>query len=433
MKLCVQPGALQSAKICMPGDKSISHRALILGSIACGKTRVRGFLNGEDNRATLTCMRQLGVQIDEVSESELVVHGVGKQGLVASVEPLNCRNSGTAMRLLAGLLSAQVFDSTLIGDASLSARPMTRITDPLAFMGALIATTGEGTAPLYIQGMHHLKGVTYEMQIASAQVKSCLLLAGLYAKGQTIVRSPGETRDHTERMLKAMQYPITQDGNCISIEGGGELTACDIDIPSDLSSAAFFIVAAAIAKAGMLTLNSVGVNPTRNGILRILKQMGAEITLSNMHTSTNEPIADICIQASQLQGVVISEALVSLAIDELPVIMIAAACAQGKTVLRGASELRVKESDRIHAMVVGLRAVGINVEEYEDGVVIEGGQLNGGEVDSFGDHRIAMSFLIAGLVASAPIIVSNCQPIKTSFPNFISLAQSVGMQVEVVL
>lgn len=433
VQLVVSPSRLISEKIIVPGDKSISHRALILGSIATGKTHITGFLPGKDNEATLNCMLALGASIKRISNTELLIDGVGKNGLKAPSAPLDCANSGTAMRLLAGLLAGQLFDSTLIGDESLMSRPMGRVTDPLAFMGSLIATAEGGTAPLFIQGMHCLKGIAYDLPVASAQVKSCLLIAGLYADSVTSVVEPSVTRDHTEKMLRAMQYPVKTDGSTISIDGGGELVGCDLEIPGDLSSAAFFMVASALANSGEVTIKSVGINETRDGVIRILKLMGASIVFENKQFFGEEPVVDLTVKPSKLQGITIPEEWVSLAIDELPVLMVAAACASGKTILRGARELRFKESDRIKAMVIGLQKLGINVEEYEDGVAIEGGEILGGEVDAIGDHRVAMSFAIAGIIAKSSIYINDCANIKTSFPDFVSLMSFVGVEIEVVV
>lgn len=416
----------------VPGDKSISHRAMLLGSIATGITHVTGFLSGEDNRATLQIMRAMGVQIDEGSATELVVHGVGLKGLKKSPLELDCGNAGTAMRLLAGLLAGQSFDSVLTGDQYLLKRPMRRVTDPLTQMGAHIHATDRGTAPLHIQGSSHLHGIVFDMPVASAQVKSCLLLAGLYASGETKIIEHAITRDHTERMLIAMGYSLAIEKqsatqSLIRITGGGSLTGCDIKIPGDISSAAFFMVAAAISNDAEITIRQVGLNPTRDGVIQVLRLMGAHIDLVNHRLYGDEPVADIIIHSSALRGIEIPEALVPLAIDELPVLMIAAACAHGKTILRGAHELRVKETDRIAAMAEGLRRLGIVVETFEDGMTVEGGVLEGGIIDSHGDHRIAMAFAIAGSLAKQPIIIHDCDNVATSFPGFVSCAKQVGI------
>lgn len=418
--------------ITVPGDKSISHRSLMLGSVAEGDTHISGFLPGEDNRATLHIMRALGVTIEEHSDTELLVHGVGLYGLKAPQAALDCGNAGTAIRLLVGLLAGQMFDAVLTGDQYLLKRPMRRVTDPLALMGAKIATTPAGTAPLQIQGGAGLQGILYELPVASAQIKSCLLLAGMYASGVTTVIEPGITRDHTERMLRAMGYPVETDGSSISITGDDSLHGCAITVPADISSSAFFMVAAAITPHSEITLTNVGINPTRDGVLQILKLMGATISIRNQRQFGDEPVADITISSSQLRGIEIPEALVPLAIDEFPVLMVAAACADGVTVLTGARELRVKETDRIAAMADGLSALGIQVETFDDGMQVTGGQLQGGVVDSCGDHRIAMAFAVAGLVAQAAVEVKDVANVQTSFPSFTTLAAQVGFQLDSV-
>ena len=415
--------------ICVPGDKSISHRSLMLGSIAAGKTHVCGFLPGEDNRATLHIMRALGVNIDELSETELVVHGVGMHGLTAPTAELDCGNAGTAIRLLVGLLAGQMFDCVLTGDQYLLKRPMRRVTDPLMLMGAKIDTTADGTAPLHIHGGAALQGVMYELPVASAQIKSCLLLAGMYANGVTTVIEPGVTRDHTERMLRAMDYPLETDGATVSITGEHNLQGCDITVPADISSAAFFMVAAAITPDSEITLNNVGINPTRDGVLQVLELMGAKVNIHNRRQFGEEPVADITVATSQLKGIEIPQHLVPLAIDEFPVLTIAAACAEGVTVLTGARELRVKETDRIAAMADGLRALGIEVETFEDGMQVSGGSLQGGTVDSHGDHRIAMAFAVAGLVAASAVEINDVANVQTSFPSFVALAEQIGFHL----
>jgi 3-phosphoshikimate 1-carboxyvinyltransferase len=334
------------------------------------------------------------------------------------------------MRLLSGLLAGQGFDSVLTGDPSLSKRPMKRVTEPLRLMGARIDTTEKGTSPLHIHGGSALKGIHYDMPMASAQVKSCLLLAGLYAEGRTSVREPAPTRDHTERMLNGFGYPVQRQGDVVSVEAGGKLTACDVDVPSDISSAAFFMVGASIANGAEVVLKHVGINPTRTGVIDILKLMGADIEVINAREAGGEPVADIRIRASQLRGIDIPEELVPLAIDEFPVLFVAAACAEGETRLTGAEELRVKESDRIQVMADGLRILGVDATPTADGMVVRGGSMSGGEVESHGDHRIAMAFAIAGLRASGPITIRDCANVNTSFPTFVELAQRLGLAVE---
>ena len=436
--------------ISIPGDKSISHRSIMLGSLAEGVTQVTGFLEGEDALATLQAFRDMGVTIEGPDKGKLTIHGVGMNGLKPSKTPIYMGNSGTSMRLLAGILAAQNFDSVLTGDTSLNKRPMERVAAPLRQMGAVIQSTGtSGTSPLSITGRatvgKALHGIEYNMPVASAQIKSCLLLAGLWAEGTTTVIQPEISRDHTERMLTAFGYPVHVDGNRISVEGGGKLTGGDIAVPADISSAAFFMVAAAISQNSELTLTQVGINPTRTGIIDILKLMNADISLSNETYVGGEPVADITIRSSNLIGIEIPESLVPLAIDEFPVLFIAASCAQGRTVLTGAKELRVKESDRIAVMAEGLQTLGVNCTVTEDGLIIEGrgieskaGEINnnqpvfgGGHITSHHDHRIAMSFTVASLRASEQIIIKGVETVNTSFPGFAELANQVGMTIEV--
>jgi 3-phosphoshikimate 1-carboxyvinyltransferase len=425
----VQPGGLLNGTVRVPGDKSMSHRSIMLGSLAEGVTHVTGFLNAEDAISTLEAFRAMGVQIEGPKNGEVTIHGVGKHGLQAPKEPLYLGNSGTSMRLLSGLLAGQDFDSTLTGDKSLSGRPMRRVTQPLALMGAKIETQENGTAPLHIKGTKNLKGIDYTMPIASAQVKSCLLLAGMYASGETSVTEPAPTRDHTERMLNGFGYPVKREGSKASIDSNGKLTATNIDVPSDISSAAFFLVGASIAPNSDVTLQHVGINPTRTGIIDILRLMGANIEVLNPREVGGEPVADLRVTSSELHGIHIPEDLVPLAIDEFPVLFVAASCATGETVLTGAEELRVKESDRIQVMADGLQILGIDAQPTKDGMIIQGGQLGGGEVVSHGDHRIAMSFSIAGLRASAPITIHDCANVNTSFPEFRDLAKQLGLQL----
>ncbi|MCD5971694.1 bifunctional prephenate dehydrogenase/3-phosphoshikimate 1-carboxyvinyltransferase [Pseudomonas quasicaspiana] len=423
------PGGSVSGRVRVPGDKSISHRSIMLGSLAEGITEVEGFLEGEDALATLQAFRDMGVVIEGPHHGRLTIHGVGLNGLKSAPGPIYLGNSGTSMRLLAGLLAAQSFDSTLTGDASLSRRPMGRVAEPLRAMGAVIETAAEGRPPLKIKGGQTLNGLTYEMPIASAQVKSSLLLAGLYGQGTTTVIEPAPTRDHTERMLRGFGQPVTVDGAKVSVESGSGLTAARIEVPADISSAAFFMVAASIAGGSDLVLEHVGINPTRTGVIDILRLMGADITLENQREAGGEPVADVRVRSASLKGIEIPEALVPLAIDEFPVIFVAAACAQGRTVLRGAQELRVKESDRIQAMADGLLTLGISVEPTPDGIIIDGGQIGGGVVNAQGDHRIAMAFSVAALRAAAPIQIHDCANVATSFPNFLALSAQVGMRV----
>lgn len=421
-------------------DKSISHRCIMFGALAQGTTHVHNFLEGEDALSTVQAFRDMGVSIDRDGD-RVSIHGVGMHGLKAPQNPLNMGNSGTSMRLLAGILSAQDFNSTMIGDESLSKRPMERVAKPLRQMGANIQTTGEkGTPPVHIHGQNALNAITYAMPVASAQVKSCLLLAGLWANGETCIIEPEITRDHTERMLRAFGYDVQvqkhPDGNHIRLQGGGKLTACDITVPADISSAAFFMVAAAIAQNGNVILPKVGINPTRIGIIEILKLMGARISLQNQTIMGGEPIADICIQSSSLQGIEIPLHLVPLAIDEFPVLFIAAACATGQTTLRGAAELRVKESDRIQVMADGLQTLGIDCTVLEDGIQITGkgdqaAVFGGGTIQSHHDHRIAMSFAVASLRATEEITICGTQTVNTSFPTFAKLVAEAGLNIRV--
>jgi len=428
----VQPGGSLRGEIRVPGDKSMSHRSIMLGSLAEGVTHVKGFLNAEDALSTLAAFRAMGVEIEGPKNGEVTIHGVGKHGLKEPKEPLYLGNSGTSMRLLSGLLAGQRFNTVLTGDASLSSRPMKRVTGPLVSMGANIATEADGTAPLRITGTDQLQAIKYVMPMASAQVKSCLLLAGMYSEGETSVVEPAPTRDHTERMLNGFGYPVQRDGDKASISAKGKLTACEIDVPSDISSAAFFLVGASIAPDSDVTLKHVGINPTRTGIIDILRLMGANIEVLNERSVGGEPVADLHVTSSQLKGIEIPEHLVPLAIDEFPVLFVAAACAEGQTTLTGAKELRVKECDRIQVMADGLQALGVDAVPTEDGMVIQGkptDSIGGGEVHTHDDHRIAMSFSIAGLRATAPIIVNDCQNVNTSFPEFRDLATHLGLKL----
>ncbi|MSS76288.1 MAG: 3-phosphoshikimate 1-carboxyvinyltransferase [Methyloglobulus sp.] len=425
----VQPGGQLRGEARVPGDKSMSHRSIMLGSLAEGVTHVKGFLEAEDALATLQAFRDMGVQIEGPVDGCVTIHGVGKHGLNAPAKELYLGNSGTSMRLLSGLLAGQPFNTVLTGDKSLSGRPMKRVTEPLALMGANIKTTDKGTAPLEITGRAgQLQAIDYVMPMASAQVKSCLLLAGMYAQGETSVVEPAPTRDHTERMLAGFGYPVKREGNKVSINAAGKLTATDIDVPSDISSAAFFLVGASIASGSDITLRHVGINPTRTGVISILRLMGASIEILNEREVGGEPVADLRVVSKPLKGIDIPEELVPLAIDEFPVLFIAAACAEGETRLTGAEELRVKESDRIQVMADGLHIIGVDAQPTPDGMVIQGGgKIGGGTVTSHGDHRIAMAFAIAGLRANAPITILDCANVNTSFPEFKDLAKNLGL------
>jgi 3-phosphoshikimate 1-carboxyvinyltransferase len=435
-----QPGGALHGSWVLPGDKSISHRSIMLCSLAQGVSQVSGFLHGADSLATLVAFQQMGVHIEGPDQQQRVrIEGVGLHGLKKPNAPLDLGNSGTSMRLMSGLLAGQGFDTQLIGDASLSKRPMARVAVPLTKMGAVIQTQN-GLPPLHIQGGQKLTAAEFDLSIASAQVKSALLLAGLYAQGKTRVREPGPSRDHTERMLRAMgcevqSVTLSNGHRQATLTPPTQLKAVDMDIPVDLSSAAFFMVGAAIAAGSDVMLEKVGVNPTRDGIIHLLKRMGAQIELLNLRDCSGEPVADIRIRASQLKAVEIDHDDVVLAIDELPILLIAAACAQGETRVRGAEELRVKESDRLAAMSLGLKQLGIEVTDYPDGLTLVGrGQqaacFNGGVIDSQGDHRIAMSFAMAALRAERPIHIQDCANVATSFPWFDQLAKQAGLLIE---
>jgi len=429
----VSPGGRLTGEVRMPGDKSISHRSIMFGAIADGVTTVSGFLEGEDCLATINAFRAMGVQIDGPDNGNVTIHGVGIDGLRAAGVPMDMGNSGTSMRLMTGLLAGQAFDSEMIGDSSLMSRPMRRITDPLQSMGASITTTEEGTAPIRISGGPRMQGIDYELPVASAQVKSAILLAGLYAVGQTCVTEPAPTRDHTERMLSGFGYQIDRPApNRVCLRGGSRLSATQIDVPADISSAAFFMVGASIAPGSDITLRHVGMNPTRTGVIDILRLMGADLSIDNEAEVGGEPVADIRIRHAKLRGVAIPEELVPLAIDEFPAIFVAAACAEGETMLGGAGELRVKESDRIAVMADGLKILGVQAEPTQDGIVIQGGNgFSAGELESHGDHRIAMSFAMAALRASGDITIRNCANVNTSFPGFASIATGAGLNIRI--
>ena len=437
MEFRLLPGGSLRGEARVPGDKSMSHRSIMLGSLAEGVTHVSGFLEGEDALATVACFRAMGVQIEGPDDGKVTVHGVGLHGLSPPTGAIDLGNSGTSIRLLSGLFAGQAFDTELTGDGSLCGRPMGRVITPLTAMGAQIEGTDGGKPPLKISGRTDLKGIHYDLPMASAQVKSCVLLAGLYAEGRTSVTEPAPTRDHTERMLRGFGYDVQRDeAGVISLEGGGALKGCDIEVPADVSSATFFLVAASIAPGSELLLEHVGINPTRTGVLNILRKMGADLELMNEREVGGEPVADILVRSAQLHGIDIDEADIPLAIDEFPALFIAAACADGTTTLRGAEELRVKESDRIAAMAEGLAAIGLETEVLEDGIVINGfgadGSFTGGVVESHHDHRIAMSFAIAALRSSAEITVREADNVATSFPGFDALARGLGLQISVI-
>jgi 3-phosphoshikimate 1-carboxyvinyltransferase len=428
MHYLIHPAAIGDADVRVPGDKSVSHRAIMLGSIAEGVTEVRGFLAGEDCLATMGAFRSMGVSIERPAPTELAIQGVGLHGLRPPGTDLDLGNSGTAMRLMAGVLAGQDFVATLTGDDSLTERPMQRVVTPLSRMGADIRSR-EGKPPLEIYGNPNLEGIDYVLPVASAQVKSAILLAGLYARGSTTVVEPAVTRDHTERMLRSMGVAVTSRDGRIGIQGPAALHSCSVEVPGDLSSAAFVILAALADKADIRILD-VGVNPTRTGVLDILTAMGASISLENTRDMGEEPVADIRVRSSKLRGIEVDPALVSLAIDEFPVLFVAAAAAEGSTRFSGIGELRVKESDRIAAMAAGLGALGIRVDESDDGAVVHGGQFTAGQVESFGDHRIAMSFAMAGTIANGPVTVKDVAAVETSFPGFDACLSGIGAKIE---
>ena len=428
-KFIAKPATTLSGELKIPGDKSISHRSIMLGSLSEGVTKVSGFLEGEDALSTLKAFQAMGVKIER-EDDNVTIHGVGIHGLKNPEKPLDLGNSGTSIRLMSGILAAQAFDSELVGDESLSKRPMDRVINPLKDMGAVIQSN-DGKPPLKITGGQSLKGIHYDLPVASAQVKSCVLLAALYADGDTCVTEPAPTRDHTERMLKGLGYDVRINDNQMCLTGGGKLSATAIQVPSDISSAAFFMVAACIAPKSDITLMGVNINPTRTGVIDILKLMGANLTLANEREIGGELLADIRIKSSELKGIQIPKALVPLAIDEFPAVFIAASCAQGETILTGAKELRVKESDRIQVMADGLDILGVKNEVLEDGIKIQGGEFKEPTsiIESHHDHRISMAFAIASLRCAYPIEINGVDNVMTSFPNFVDLANSAGMDI----
>lgn len=422
-----KPAAALHGEISVPGDKSVSHRAVMFAALAEGVSTIEGFLEGEDTRATAAVFERMGVRIETPSASRRVVHGVGLHGLTAPTEPLDCGNAGTGMRLLAGLLAGQRFASTLTGDVSLSRRPMRRVIEPLQAMGADIDSEAGGLPPLRIHGGVALHGIDYTPPVASAQVKSAVLLAGLYADGTTEVCEVHPTRDYTERMLAAFGWPIDFEPGRARLSGGHRLSATDVVVPADFSSAAFFVVAASLVPGSHLVLRSVGLNPRRTGLLAVLRMMGADIRESNPREQGGEPVADLEVRHAPLRGIEVPLEYVPDMIDEFPALFVAAAAADGVTTVSGAAELRVKESDRIAVMANGLAALGVHVEERPDGAVIHGGRISGGTVDSAGDHRCAMSFAVAGAIAAAPVRILDCANVATSFPGFSDLARACGM------
>jgi 3-phosphoshikimate 1-carboxyvinyltransferase len=432
----VEPSRHIEGEARIPGDKSISHRALLLGSLAEGDTRIDGFLESEDCLATLSALRQLGMRIERPAAGRVIVHGLDAGRLHAPTGPLDMGNAGTAMRLFMGYLASQPFNSRLIGDVSLMRRPMERVAVPLRMMGADISTH-EGRPPVEIRGGRALTGIDYELPIPSAQVKSAILLAALRAEGRTRIVEPAPSRDHTERMLLAFGVELLHSKAAIALEGGQALHATPVRVPADFSSAAFFIVAGSLGTGRGVLLRDVGVNPTRTGLLDLLSEMGADIRVKTSAapsgaSTTAEPIADIEVRASCLHGIKVAESAVPLTIDELPVFFIAAACAEGETVVRGAHELRVKESDRLSAMAAGLVQLGIEVELLPDGLWIRGNPdgFVGGTIDTQGDHRIAMAFAVAATRARGPIEIRDVASVATSFPNFVASARQVGLRIQ---
>jgi len=414
-------------EISPPGDKSISHRAIILGAIASGKSRVSNFCPGDDALRTVEAFRALGINIIESGEKEFEIGGKGLYGLQEPANIIDAGNSGTTTRLLAGLLAGQKFFSVITGDASLRSRPMKRVTEPLRMMGAQIdGRRGGDFAPLSIRG-GELKPISYHTPVPSAQVKSAILLAGLYSSGMTEVIEPIPSRDHTERMLKTLGARIETNGARVRIEGGAKLEPFSLSIPGDISSAAFFMVGGTIVPKSEIIIRQVGINPLRTGVIEVLQKMGADLKIMELKEEGGEKQADIVVKSAELKGIEISGEIIPRVIDELPILAVAASQAEGTTIIRDAKELRVKETDRIKAMVEGLRQMGVEAEELEDGMVITGPKkLQGARIFSYGDHRIAMSFIIAGLVASGETIIEDTASIATSFPDFVKLLASLA-------
>jgi len=427
-KFIVEPGNALNGTVTVPGDKSISHRSLMLGAVAEGQTHVKGFLPGEDCLATLAAMRAMGVSVERISETEVIINGVGMRGLKAPADVIDLGNSGTAMRLMMGLMAGQAFDVEMTGDSSLRSRPMERVAKPLREMGAAVTTT-DGKPPVNVEGGAQLCGMEYAMPMASAQVKSAVLLAGLYAEGETAVIEPAVTRDHTERMLQGFGVAVKVDGARSSLQGGATLKGMAIDVPADISSATFPLAAGCVSASGAVSVVHAGINPTRTGIIDILRLMGCDLTVSDESEVGGEPVATLTAAASKLKGCDIPPELVPLAIDEFPMVFALAALAEGETRITGAEELRAKESDRISAMVDGLKNLGVQVEEFEDGAVIHGGEVAGGTVDSLGDHRIAMAFAVLASNATGPVEILDVDNVATSFPGFVDCMTSLGLKI----
>jgi len=426
MELMIKEIKPFQAVIQVPGDKSISHRSIMIGAIANGITTVENFLPGEDCLSTVRCMRQLGIEIEELGPGSLKIYGRGLRGLQEAGDYLDVGNSGTTIRLLSGLLAGQEFFTVLTGDASIRRRPMARVAMPLREMGAQIwGRGGDRLAPIAIRG-NPLHGIHYQSPVASAQVKSAILLAGLYAEGETVVTEPAWSRDHSERMLAGFGANIKVDGLTTSIKPG-ELTAQPIVVPGDISSAAFFLVAAAIIPGSKITVQNMGLNPTRTGILDVLTAMGARVDISNERTISGESLGDVTVQSDGLRAAEISGDLIPRLIDEIPVLAVAAAMAEGQTVIRDAGELKVKESNRLEAVATELRRFGVDIEETEDGLLIQGGHNYQGAVcESYHDHRIAMACTLMGLVAGGTTVVKNPECINISFPGFPALLANLG-------
>jgi len=419
-----------SGRITVPGDKSVSHRALMLGAIATEPVTVSGFLEGTDCIATRRALEQMGAKIEDTGPGRLRIHGRGPEGLVSPSAPLDLGNSGTGIRLMTGLAAGLSLDATLTGDASLRSRPMERVARPLRLMGADVSTSA-GCPPIVVRGGPALHGVEYEMPVASAQVKSAILLAALSAKGETVIQQPAVSRDHTERMMAAMGATISFDESTVRIRGPGRLHGGNVQVPGDFSSAAFFLVAGLLASPGGVIIEGVGVNPTRVGLLRMLEGMGGDIELMNLRQRSGEPVADIRVRRSDLRAIDVEPDWVPLAIDEFPVFFVAAAVADGVTRVSGAEELRHKESDRIEAMARALGQVGVEVETRPDGMLIEGGIVRGGRIDSRGDHRVAMAMTVAGMVSRDGVSIDDTDNVSTSFPGFVEAATSVGLVIDV--
>lgn len=422
----VRPPKSLKGTIRVPGDKSISHRAVMLGALAEGDTRIENFLPGEDCLSTISCFKAMGVQFTmEQGGTTVTVHGKGVRGLREPATVLDAGNSGTTMRLLLGILAGQPFFSTITGDASLVNRPMGRVTGLLARMGAGIwGRQGGNYAPLAVKG-GNLTGVTLHSQVASAQVKSAVLLAGLFAAGETTLVEPAQSRDHTERMLEYFGAAVSKRDTAVTVQGGVELKAADIFVPGDISSAAFIMVAASIVPDSDVTITEVGVNPTRDGIIEVLKAMGADIQVKNYTVINGEPVAEIRIKHAPLKGVEISGSMIPRTIDEIPVLAVAGACASGETVIRDAAELKVKETDRIRAVVEELGKFGVAIRELPDGMIIRQSQLAGAVSNSRGDHRMAMAAAVAGLAATGESLVEDAACINISFPGFFDLLDSL--------